>query len=130
MCGYRQLDGPCPKKYQFIRISDSTGFGDYTETGQVIPVTFRDRKGGYSHRVFLNDDPPIAGGRELRGFPKKRANPTLHTMSLTNRVANRTSFPDLLGYPPLSRTLSPLDVRLCGSIGKSQVLEKYRKDRE
>ena len=29
--------------------------------------------------MFLNDEPPIAGGRELWGFPKKLANPTLHT---------------------------------------------------
>jgi len=64
-------------KYEFMRMPDSTGFGDYTETGQVIPVTFRGRKGGYSHSMFLNDDPPIAGGRELWGFPKKLANPTL-----------------------------------------------------
>ena len=35
---------------------DSTGFGDYTETGQVIPVSFRGRKGGYSHCMFLNDE--------------------------------------------------------------------------
>jgi acetoacetate decarboxylase len=27
--------------YEFIRIPDSTGFGDYTETGQVIPVRFK-----------------------------------------------------------------------------------------
>src|SRR5512132_2423125 len=27
-------------KYEFIRMPNSTGFGDYTETGQVIPVTF------------------------------------------------------------------------------------------
>jgi acetoacetate decarboxylase len=66
-------------KYEFIRMPDSTGFGDYTETGQVIPVTFRGRKGGYTHCMFLNDEPPIAGGRELWGFPKKLANPTLHT---------------------------------------------------
>ena len=52
-------------KYEFIRMPDSTGFGDYTETGQVIPVSFRGRRGGYSHCMFLNDDPPIAGGREL-----------------------------------------------------------------
>ena len=25
-------------KYELIRMPDSTGFGDYTETGQVIPV--------------------------------------------------------------------------------------------
>jgi acetoacetate decarboxylase len=64
-------------KYEFIRMPDSTGFGDYTETGQVIPVTFRGRKGGYSHCMFLNDEPPIAAGRELWGFPKKLAQPTL-----------------------------------------------------
>lgn len=64
-------------KFEFIRMPDSTGFGDYTESGQVIPVTFKGRKGGYSHCMFLNDHPPIAGGRELWGFPKKLANPTL-----------------------------------------------------
>jgi acetoacetate decarboxylase len=64
-------------RYEFIRMPDSTGFGDYTETGQVIPVSFQGRKGGYSHCMFLNDDPPIAGGRELWGFPKKLAQPTL-----------------------------------------------------
>src|SRR5579863_3071430 len=71
-----QVDEPVVK-YEFIRMPDSTGFGDYTETGQVIPVSFRGRKGGYTHCMFLNDDPPIAGGRELWGFPKKLAEPTL-----------------------------------------------------
>ncbi len=27
-------------KYEFIRMPNSTGFGDYTESGQVIPVKF------------------------------------------------------------------------------------------
>ena len=27
-------------KYEFVRMPDSTGFGDYTESGQVIPVSF------------------------------------------------------------------------------------------
>ena len=36
-------------KYEFIRMPDSTGFGDYTETGQVIPVSLRGRKGGSLH---------------------------------------------------------------------------------
>ncbi len=73
-----QVDEPLVK-YEFIRMPDSTGFGDYTESGQVIPVTFNGRKGGYSHCMFLNDHPPIAGGRELWGFPKKLANPSLKT---------------------------------------------------
>ena len=64
-------------KFEFIRMPDLTGFGDYTESGQVIPVTLNGKKGGYSHCMFLNDHPPIAGGRELWGFPKKLAQPTL-----------------------------------------------------
>jgi len=71
-----QVDEPLVK-FEFIRMPDSTGFGDYTESGQVIPVSFKGRKGSYSHCMFLNDHPPIAGGRELWGFPKKLAEPTL-----------------------------------------------------
>jgi acetoacetate decarboxylase len=56
---------------------DSTGFGDYTESGQVIPVTFEGQAGGYVHAMYLNDEAPIAGGRELWGFPKKLAAPAL-----------------------------------------------------
>jgi acetoacetate decarboxylase len=56
---------------------NSTGFGDYTESGQVIPVSFQGRHGGYTHCMFLNDEGPIAGGRELWGFPKKLAEPRL-----------------------------------------------------
>jgi acetoacetate decarboxylase len=65
-------------KFEFIRMPDSTGFGDYTESGQVIPVTFQGKKGLYSHAMYLNDEAPIAGGREIWGFPKKLANPCLH----------------------------------------------------
>jgi acetoacetate decarboxylase len=64
-------------KYEFIRMPDSTGFCDYTESGQVIPVTLDGVAGGYVHAMYLNDHPPIAGGRELWGFPKKLAQPVL-----------------------------------------------------
>ena len=64
-------------RYEFIRMPDSTGFGDYTESGQVIPVKFAGKEGGYVHAMYLNDHPPIAGGRELWGFPKKLAAPSL-----------------------------------------------------
>jgi len=68
--------------YEFIRMPDSTGFGDYTETGQVIPVRFKDAKGevqegGYVHAMYLDDNSPIAGGREIWGFPKKLASPKI-----------------------------------------------------
>lgn len=64
-------------KFEFIRMPDSSGFGDYTESGQVIPVTFEGHAGGYVHSMYLNDEAPIAGGRELWGFPKKLAAPAL-----------------------------------------------------
>lgn len=64
-------------KFEFIRMPNSTGFGDFTESGQVIPVRYKDQVGGYSHAMYLNDHPPIAGGREIWGFPKKLAYPEL-----------------------------------------------------
>jgi acetoacetate decarboxylase len=64
-------------KYEFIRMPDSTGFGNYTESGQVIPVTFNGKSGSYVHSMYLDDDAPIAGGREIWGFPKKLAKPKL-----------------------------------------------------
>ena len=68
--------------YEFIRMPDSTGFGDYTESGQVIPVRFTTpsgevQHGGYVHAMYLDDDSPIAGGREIWGFPKKLAKPCM-----------------------------------------------------
>ncbi len=64
--------------YEFIRMPDSSGFGDYTESGQVVSV--RDPQGrlaNYTHSMYLDDEGPIAGGREIWGFPKKLARPVL-----------------------------------------------------
>jgi acetoacetate decarboxylase len=64
--------------YEFIRMPDSSGFGDYTESGQVISVIDADgNKGSYTHAMYLDDEGPIAGGREIWGFPKKLASPKL-----------------------------------------------------
>jgi len=64
-------------KYEFIKMPDSTGFGAYTESGQVIPVRYQGQEGSYVHSMFLDDEAPIAGGRELWGFPKKLGSPKL-----------------------------------------------------
>ncbi|KTD23613.1 acetoacetate decarboxylase [Legionella lansingensis] len=86
-------------KFEVIRMPDSTGFGDYTESGQVIPVRFKGKEGGYTHAMYLDDHPPIAGGREIWGFPKKLAQPRLTVEKETllgtldygcNRVATAT----------------------------------------
>ena len=70
-------------KFEFILMPDSTGFGSYVESGQVIPVRFKGKAGGYSHAMYLNDDSPIAGGREIWGFPKKLADPNLRVIKET-----------------------------------------------
>ncbi len=99
-------------KFEFIRMPDSTGFGDYTESGQVIPVSFNGQHGGYVHSMYLNDEAPIAGGREIWGFPKKLAEPALRveketlvgTLDMGSvRVATGT-----MGYK--HRTLAAADV--------------------
>lgn len=64
-------------KFEFIKMPDSSGFGDYTEAGQVIPVTYKGKKGGFVHSMYLDNEPPISGGREIWGFPKKYASPEL-----------------------------------------------------
>src|SRR5262249_51121430 len=74
--------------YEFIRMPDSTGFGAYTGTGQVIPVRLRSpdgrvQEGGYVHAMYLDDNSPIAGGREIWGFPKKLATPKISHESET-----------------------------------------------
>jgi acetoacetate decarboxylase len=72
----REMTDPIVK-FEFIRMPDSTGFGDYTESGQVIPVSFRGQKSGYVQSMYLNDHALIAAGRGALGFPKKLAHPEL-----------------------------------------------------
>lgn len=63
--------------YEFIRMPDSTGFGDYTESGQVAPVKWNGEEGNFTLSMFLDCQAPIAGGREIWGFPKKLAKPVI-----------------------------------------------------
>jgi acetoacetate decarboxylase len=66
-------------KYEFIRMPDSYGLGDYTESGQVIPVYFKGRAGNFVHSMYLDADTAISLGREIWGFPKRYGKPVLRT---------------------------------------------------
>jgi acetoacetate decarboxylase len=68
-------DGTNTVLYEFIRMPDSAGFGDYTESGVVIPALFHAEPINFTAQMYLDDEPPIAGGREIWGFPKKLASP-------------------------------------------------------
>jgi acetoacetate decarboxylase len=80
-------------RYEFIRMLDSTGFGTYAGSAQVVPVRLCGAPGGYTHAMFLDAHPPIAGGRELWGFPQKLAKPSLKVERDTLWV------PSTLGQP-------------------------------
>lgn len=69
--------------YEFIRMPDSSGFGDYTESGIVIPCVFRGEPINFTAQMYLDCEPPIVGGREIWGFPKKHAKPVLKIESDT-----------------------------------------------
>jgi acetoacetate decarboxylase len=63
--------------YEWIRMPDSSGFGDYTESGVVIPCVYQGEAVNFTAQMYLDDEPPISGGREIWGFPKKFAKPEL-----------------------------------------------------
>jgi acetoacetate decarboxylase len=75
--------------YEWIRMPDSSGFGSYTESGMVIPCRFRGEEVNFVSQMYLDDDPPIAAGREIWGFPKKCAHPKLEIVkdTLTGTLA-------------------------------------------
>jgi acetoacetate decarboxylase len=64
-------------KFEFIRMP-SYGLGDFTESGQVIPVTYKGEDGAYIHTMVLDGSTSITAGREIWGFPKRNANPKLY----------------------------------------------------
>ena len=63
--------------YEWIKMPDSSGFGSYTESGLVIPARLHGEEVNFVSQMYLDDDPPIAAGREIWGFPKKYAHPKL-----------------------------------------------------
>src|SRR5215510_6333978 len=69
--------------YEWIKMPDSSGFGSYTESGMVIPCRFAGEEVNFVAQMYLDDDPPIVAGREIWGFPKKYAHPTLEIVKDT-----------------------------------------------
>ncbi|MDX2102139.1 MAG: acetoacetate decarboxylase [Alphaproteobacteria bacterium] len=76
-------DGSNTVLYEWIRMPDSSGFGDYTESGIVIPCRWQGEAVNFTAQMYLDDEPPISGGREIWGFPKKFAQPKLTVASDT-----------------------------------------------
>ena len=63
--------------FEVMKMPDSSGFGDYTESGLVIAALYKGEPVNFPLMMYLNDEPPISGGREIWGFPKKYGEPKL-----------------------------------------------------
>jgi acetoacetate decarboxylase len=88
--------------YEWIKMPDSSGFGSYTESGLVIPARLNGEDVNFVSQMYLDDDPPIAAGREIWGFPKKYAHPKLEvfkdTLTGTLEYANQLVAMGTMGY--------------------------------
>ena len=63
--------------YEWIKMPNSSGFGDYQESGAGVQAIWRGTPCNFSVQMYLDDESPIAGGREIWGFPKKWGMPRL-----------------------------------------------------
>lgn len=63
--------------FEFMAMPDSSGFGNYTESGVVIPCTLNGTPVNFTLAMYLDNEPPITAGREIWGFPKKIGRPKL-----------------------------------------------------
>jgi acetoacetate decarboxylase len=88
--------------YEWIKMPDSSGFGSYTESGLVIPARLDGQEVNFVSQMYLDDDPPIAAGREIWGFPKKYAHPKLEivkdTLTGTLEYAGQLVAMGTMGY--------------------------------
>ena len=69
--------------FEWMKMPDSTGFGDYEESGCGIAALYNGVKCNYSVMMYLDDESPTTGGREIWGFPKKFGLPRLKTIHET-----------------------------------------------
>ena len=109
--------------YEWIQMPDSSGFGDYCESGVVIPCSYNGEPMNYVAQMYLNDDPPIAAGREIWGFPKKWAHPKLEvvedTLTGTLIYAGQQVAMGTMAYKNESLARDP--GKTLASLGKTQV---------
>lgn len=109
--------------YEWIKMPDSSGFGSYTESGLVIPCRLRDEEMNFVAQMYLDDDPPIAAGREIWGFPKKYAHPKLEivkdTLIGTLAYSNHLVAMGTMGYK--HETMAGNGERTTRTLSKTQV---------
>lgn len=68
---------------QWLDLPDGEGFGAYSAAVQVIPCTLNGEKCNFLVQMYVDNCPPLAGGREIWGYPMKYGQPRLVTASDT-----------------------------------------------
>jgi len=69
--------------FEWMKMPDASGFGDYEESGAGILALYNGEPCNFSVQMYLDDEPPITGGREIWGFPKKYGVPRLKVVKDT-----------------------------------------------
>lgn len=59
-------------KYEFIKMPNSSGLGNYMETGQVIPVTLNGKPGSYTRRRLLNNNPAVSPAGKCQALVQRQ----------------------------------------------------------
>jgi acetoacetate decarboxylase len=63
--------------FEWMKMPDSSGFGNYEEAGCGIMAKWNGTPCTYTAQMYLDDEAPTTGGREIWGFPKKIGTPEL-----------------------------------------------------
>jgi acetoacetate decarboxylase len=66
--------------FEWMKMLDSSGFGSYQESGIAIYARFNGTPCTFSVMMYLDDESPTTGGREIWGFPKKIGQPQLRVV--------------------------------------------------
>lgn len=116
--------------FEVMKMPDSSGFGDYTECGLVIPCLYKGEKVNFPLMMFLDDEPPISGGREIWGFPKKFGAPRLElihdTLTGTLNYAGQLVALGTMVYKYENLMKDPADIQK--KLGKKQMTLKFIPD--
>lgn len=56
---------------QWLDLPDGEGFGAYSAAAQIIPCTFKGEACNFVSQMYVDNTPPLAGGREIWGYPMK-----------------------------------------------------------
>jgi acetoacetate decarboxylase len=68
---------------QWLDLPDGEGLGAYSAAAQVIPCTFKGEPCNFIAQMYVDNTSPLAGGREIWGYPMKFGKPSLTTRADT-----------------------------------------------